>query len=323
MIDWSAKNEIVAILTNKLVIWQLFTEKTIAYLMNETKAVVYDSTGNYLALATKCSSDSVIHIWDTSVQDKRFRLHTEQINEYPELVNDEVSCMVWNAGMKIFWWVYQRFYCKYQEILYKHLFSGTFGGTIFVFDFVDRKIKSIKKAIHDGSLVSVKFSIHYRYLASCDNHHTLRIWYCEGAHLEPKYLMKRSSPIYFDFHPWKVHEMVIAAEKPAEISIFNIATQETVALYKQYAGIYNVRIHEVSFSKLTAELLVCLWYNEEEKNKMLVLSAMDQVVDVLEAHEEAVHNVVWSPDGKVLGKYENPFANYLRNIGSHLGPQRS
>lgn len=105
MIDWSAKNEIVAILTNKLVIWQLFTEKTIAYLMNETKAVVYDSTGNYLALATICQADAVIHIWDTSVQDKRFRLHTEHINESSELKDDEVSCMAWNAGMKIFWWV--------------------------------------------------------------------------------------------------------------------------------------------------------------------------------------------------------------------------
>lgn len=130
----------------------------------------------------------------------------------------------------------------------------------------------------------------------------LRIWYCEGIHLEPKHIIRRTSPIYFDFHPWKVNEMVIAAEKPPEISIFNIATQETVALYKQFAGLCNARIHEISFSKITAELLVCLWYKEQQKNKILVLSAMDQVVDVLEAHEETVHNVVWSPDGKVLGK---------------------
>lgn len=103
MIDWSAKNEIAAILTNKLVIWQLFTEKTIAYLMNEAKAVVYDSTGNYLALASKCPDGAVIQIWDTSVQDKRFRLHTQNINENVTLWGDGISCMAWNSGMKIFW----------------------------------------------------------------------------------------------------------------------------------------------------------------------------------------------------------------------------
>ncbi|XP_063707632.1 protein cortex [Culicoides brevitarsis] len=281
LIDWSAKNEIAAILTNKLVIWQLFTEKTIAYLMNDTKAVVYDSSGDFLALATRCNGDAVIHIWDTSIQDKRFRIHNEQLSAYPELVDDEVSCMAWNASMKIF--------------------CGTDNGSLFVFDFNDNKIKSIQKGIHPGHLVSLKFSHQYRYLASCDDSHMIRIWYCEGIHLQPKYCLKRHAPIYFDFHPWKVHEMVIGVEKPAELFIFNIATQEIVALYKQYAGCYNVRIHEVSFSKVTAELLLCLWYREEEKNKILVLSAMDQVVDVLEAHEDPVHNVVWSPDGKVLG----------------------
>lgn len=103
LIDWSCKNEIAAILTNKLVIWQLFTEKTIAYLMNETKAVVYDSTGNYLALATRCNGETVIHIWDTSIQDKRFKLHGERMNAHPELVHDEVSCMAWNSNLKIYW----------------------------------------------------------------------------------------------------------------------------------------------------------------------------------------------------------------------------
>lgn len=130
----------------------------------------------------------------------------------------------------------------------------------------------------------------------------IRIWYCDGIHLEPKYCFKRDSAIYFDFHPWNTHEMVIAAENPPELFIFNIATLKVVAFYKQYAGNCNVSIHEVSFSKMTAELLVCLWYNQEEKNKILVLSAMDQVVDVLEAHDDSVHNIVWSPDGKVLGK---------------------
>lgn len=153
-----------------------------------------------------------------------------------------------------------------------------------------------------GALVAIKFSPKYRYLASCDGLNTLRIWYCEGVHLEPKYVFVRNSRIFFDFHPWNTHEIAIAIEKPAEITIFNIATQETVAMYKKFAWLSNTRIHEISFCKITAELLVCVWYKNEGKNKVLVLSAMDQVVDVLEAHEEPVHNVVWSPDGKVLGE---------------------
>lgn len=181
--------------------------------------------------------------------------------------------------------------------------SGTLGGSIFVFDYADRKIKSIKKEVHSGSLVSIKFSFQYRYLASCDDDGMIRIWYCDGIHLELKNVIKRNSSIYFDFHPWKTHEIVIGVEKPAEIFIFNIATREVVAVYKQYFGFYNTRIHELSFSKLTAELLVCLWFKDEEKSKILVLSAMDQVVDVLESHDDPVHNVIWSPDGKVLGKF--------------------
>lgn len=59
-------------------------------------------------------------------------------------------------------------------------------------------------------------------------------------------------------------------------------------------------IHKISFNRLTAELAVSVTHLNSNEHEILLLAAMDRVVDVLSGHEKPVYHMIWSPDGKIL-----------------------
>lgn len=61
-------------------------------------------------------------------------------------------------------------------------------------------------------------------------------------------------------------------------------------------------IHKITFNKITAELVVSVEYRDTHECELLVLGAMDRVVDVLSGHEKVVLNMIWSPNGNILGE---------------------
>lgn len=103
MIDWSVKNEIVALLDEKLVTWTLFTDKTIAYMLNSSRAVAFNSTGNKLAIAMRVDRLPVIQLWDTSRTDKRYLSYTQYLKKVVPLWYDEAISLVWDNKDLVFW----------------------------------------------------------------------------------------------------------------------------------------------------------------------------------------------------------------------------
>lgn len=160
----------------------------------------------------------------------------------------------------------------------------------------------IKKTVHSEAVVEIKFSAKYQYLATLDDSYTLCIWYWDGMTLESKFVTTKESEVRFEWHPWKVNELVVAETLPAKLSVIDVSTRKVIASYTKLLNIEKVCITAISFNKLTAELLVSLWYKVTKKSEILVLSSMDRVVDVLEAHDRMVFYLIWSPNGKILGK---------------------
>lgn len=103
MIDWSERNEIVAVLNTKMVMWTLFAEKTTAYMLIGVRAIAFDATGNNLALAVTLNLTPVVQVWDTSQFEKRFLVYTEELHCTPQLEKSMVTALCWDNKSNIFW----------------------------------------------------------------------------------------------------------------------------------------------------------------------------------------------------------------------------
>lgn len=78
-------------------------------------------------------------------------------------------------------------------------------------------------------------------------------------------------------------------------------------------------IHKITFNKLTAELAMSVEYKNPRKYEILILGAMDRVVDILTGHEANVQHMIWSPNGQILGKKfvaASIFENFLEFFNS-------
>lgn len=283
MIDWSAKNEIVALLDEKLVTWMLFTDKTIAYMLNTTKAVAFDKTGNQLAIGMRYKDQAVIQLWNTSRLDKRYLVHTHYLKRNATLWYDEVISLTWDS---------------------KHLlFCGTNQGKIFIFDTIKRIVTHVIPDEHaPRPIIEVRFNSKYQYFASCDGSYLI-LWYWDGINLTAHSCTKKRNKITFDFHPWNPNKIVVAECEPPRLAIMDIPSRTATAAHRHIRGSNaNVSINSVSFNRTTGELVVSIWNKATKVSELLVLGGIDWVVDILRGHEKKVAFMLWSPNGKILGK---------------------
>lgn len=263
----------------------LFTDKTIAYLLSSARAVAFDKTGNQLAIAMRVNDQAVIQLWDTSRIEKRYLSHTEYLKKCAQLWFDEAVSLVWDKKSLVF--------------------CGTSHGKIFIFDTVQRQILKVFAEEHSlRSVLEVQFNSKFQYFASCDGAY-LVIWYWDGITLQPHSRSDRKNRLSFAFHPWNPNKMAIAECEPPKISIMDIPSRLATCTYRENHKIRGKQnsIQAITFNKVTGELVVSIWNRSQEKSEVLVLGALDRVVDVLAGHERKVNFMIWSPNGKILGRY--------------------
>ncbi|XP_050079705.1 protein cortex-like [Anopheles maculipalpis] len=104
---------------------------------------------------------------------------------------------------------------------------------------------------------------------------------------------------FFDWHPWREDEIVIADSEPIMIALYHVPSRQVVSYYRRQDS--DCIVTTLSFNKISGELVVCYSFTDANKPpEILVLASMDRVVDVMHNHDDVIVHLLWSPDGKQL-----------------------
>ncbi|XP_052890378.1 LOW QUALITY PROTEIN: protein cortex-like [Anopheles moucheti] len=161
-------------------------------------------------------------------------------------------------------------------------------------------------------------------MATADDLGKLYIWYWNGGHLTPITCWASSMCAFIDWHLWREDEIVIGEEavghthtyppidnsktgclilladsEPIMIALYHVPSREVVSYYRRQDS--DCIVTMLSFNKISGELVVCYSFTDTNKQpEILVLASMDRVVDVMRNHDDAIVQLLWSPDGKQL-----------------------
>uniref|UniRef100_A0A182RHR2 WD repeat-containing protein 55 homolog n=1 Tax=Anopheles funestus TaxID=62324 RepID=A0A182RHR2_ANOFN len=137
-------------------------------------------------------------------------------------------------------------------------------------------------------------------MATADDLGQLYIWYWNAGHLTPITCWASTMCAFFDWHPWREDEIVIADSEPIMIALYHVPSREVVSYYRRQDC--DCIVTTLSFNKISGELVVCYSFTDMNKQpEILVLASMDRVVDVMRNHDDVIVHLLWSPDGKQLG----------------------
>ncbi|XP_055627026.1 protein cortex isoform X2 [Toxorhynchites rutilus septentrionalis] len=279
IIDWSAKGQIAAIFSKKLVIWTPNTEVTIAYCALHTTAVAFNPTGEMLAMATFSLSRPVLRLLSCFQPNTKANISKMRIFSY---LDSDISCLAWD--------------CTGQ-----YLACGLGNGQIVIVRLADFKHmnQDNENHMHRSRLVVLKFSHASKYLASSDETGHLYIWSWTNCQLSALTVWISSEDVaLFDWHPWREEEIIIADTEPVTIALFHVPSRKVLSFHRRRN--VDCVITALAFNKVSGELVVSYSYPGGKTPDMLVLASMDRVVDVMENHADVVAHLFWSPDGKQL-----------------------
>ncbi|XP_055591279.1 protein cortex [Uranotaenia lowii] len=280
IIDWSAEGQIAAIFSKKLVIWTPNTEVTVAYCALNTTAVAFNPTGDTLALATysRTMGPGIRMLRNFN---PNFKGEASKVAVFDSLATD-ISCLAWDTSGRF-------------------IVCGLGNGFLIVVRAADlaKVNRTGEYSSHITRVMSVKFSFASKYLASSDEYGHLIIWSWDAGRLEPMTSWTSDKGlVLFDWHPWRVDEIVVADTEPVAIAQYHVPTDAVLSCYRRQN--VDCIVTAVSFNKISGELVVSYSYPSGKAPDIVVLASMDRVVDVMKNHDDVVAHLFWSPDGKQL-----------------------
>ncbi|XP_065087735.1 protein cortex isoform X2 [Ochlerotatus camptorhynchus] len=282
IIDWSAKGQIAALFSKKLVIWTPNTEVTIAYCALYTTAIAFNPAGNMLAMATFTLSRPVLRLLTCFLPNIKVNVSKMKTFSY---LDTDITCMAWHSRGQ-------------------YLACGLGTGQIMIIrvsDFVHMHPTSVEST-HSIRVVMLKFSKTSKYLASSDESGRLYIWsWNSNCKLSPLTVwISLDGVALFDWHPWREEEIIIADTEPVTIALFHVPSRKVLSFHRRRD--VDCVITALAFNKISGELVVSYSYppQSDKPPDMLVLASMDRIVDVMENHDDYVAHLFWSPDGKQL-----------------------
>lgn len=282
IIDWSAKGQIAAIFSKKLVIWTPNTEVTCAYCALYTTGIAFNPAGDALAMATFTMSRPVLRL--LNCLRPNVKANVSQMKIFPHLDTD-ISCLAWHSSGR-------------------YIACGLGNGQIMIVRARDFEVMpGVSGPVHYYRIVMVKFSATSKYLASTDESGRLYIWSWNGnGELRPLTAWVSSEGVasVFDWHPWREEEIIIADTEPVTIAVYHVASKQVLSFHRRRN--VDCLITALAFNKISGELVVSYAYPPQtgKSPDMLVLASMDRVVDAMENHDDHVAHLFWSPDGKQL-----------------------
>ncbi|XP_054731686.1 protein cortex isoform X2 [Anastrepha obliqua] len=304
MVDWSINEQIVASFGQDVIIWKRSDDVTMLFNVKSIKSLAYSPDGKILAIGCKT-------------------------NEYPELWKAGYSTKFVVVNGKVFSADHSDLHSIVWNPTGTQVICGTGSGCLYILSVPDLKVLR-KVHRHKMPIVRIKISPHMRYLASGDTGGNIVIYNWSSCDVYLVVCSKRKLHTDFDWHPWNGEDLVIAEMVPASIVMLHVPSKEIVAYYQRKDR--RIIINYITFSKITAELLVSVSMADDDgcwEFKILVMSSLNRVVDLLYIHESGARFVVWSPDGTRLATSGNDetltiwnFCPEIRTDSSTLGITR-
>ncbi|XP_075160539.1 cdc20/fizzy protein cortex isoform X1 [Haematobia irritans] len=274
LVDWSSEGQIALSFGHDIIIWQSKVDITMAFNIKCPRSLAYSPSGSFLAIGCKSVGYPTLELWDVSCTDD--------------------FCV---ANGKIFQMLYGDILCIEWTLSEKQIVCGTQHGTMYVLSIPElNTLKKIRK--HQLPITIMRFSPTMRYLATGDSEGNIVIydWSVCKAYFYVK--SRRKLSVVFDWHPWTGVDLAISEDVPASIVILHVPSKKIVAYYQQNGNEFS--INSISFSKITGELLVSTSIRDGgicSDYKVLVMSSLDRIVDILRIPDGGARFLTWSPDG--------------------------
>ncbi|XP_035899001.1 protein cortex-like isoform X2 [Anopheles stephensi] len=279
IIDWSVAGQIAAIFSKKLVIWTPNTDVIIGLRAQYTTSIAFNPAGDQLAMAIFMMNRPWLDILDVGSNPIGHHGALKMLDplEHP------VSCLTWDGSGQ-------------------YVVCGFGNGQISIVRVHPRCSKNVcdnKYFAHKASIIAIKFSCGSKYMATADELGQVYIWYWNGGHLTPITRWASAMCAFFDWHPWREDEIVIADSEPIMIALYHVPSRQVVSYYRRQDS--DCIVTTLAFNKISGELVVCYSFTDVNKPpEILVLASMDRVVDVMRNHDDVIVHLLWSPDGKQL-----------------------
>ncbi|XP_040169304.1 protein cortex isoform X1 [Anopheles arabiensis] len=280
IIDWSAAGQIAAIFSKKLVIWTPNTDEIIGLGAQYATSIAFEPAGTRLAMGIFMMNRPWLNIFDDPARPQSERHGSLKMLDP---LDHPISCLTWDgSGL--------------------YVLCGFGNGQISIVRI--RPAANInqcesKYCVHKGSIIAIKFSCGCRYMATADDLGQLYLWHWSAGNLTPITNWDSSMCAFFDWHPWREDEIVIADSEPILIALYHVPSRQVLSYYQRRES--DCILTTLSFNKLSGELVVCYSFTDLSKPpEILVLASMDRVVDVMRNHDDCIVHLLWSPDGKQL-----------------------
>uniref|UniRef100_A0A182Q7U8 WD repeat-containing protein 55 homolog n=1 Tax=Anopheles farauti TaxID=69004 RepID=A0A182Q7U8_9DIPT len=281
IIDWSSAGQIAAIFNKKLVIWTPTSDVMVGMRARDTTSIAFNPSGDRLAIAIFMMNRPWLDIMEVSESP----LVRHGALKMLDPLDQPISYLTWDGSGQ-------------------YVVCGFGNGQISIvhvrpiFSKVPERVDS-KYYAHQSTIIAIKFSCGSRYMATADDLGQLYIWYWNGGHLAPITRWNSSMCAFFDWHPWREDEIVIADSEPITIALYHVQSCRVVSYYAREER--DCIATTLSFNKISGELVVCFSFTDASKPpEILVLASMDRVVDVMSNHEDIITYLLWSPDGQQL-----------------------
>ncbi|XP_011193098.2 protein cortex isoform X1 [Zeugodacus cucurbitae] len=282
MVDWSVNGQIVASFGQDLIIWKRTDDVTMLFNVKSIKSLAFSPDGKILAIGCKIDEYPVLELWEVVNSTKSLVVNGKVFSR--DHLN--LHSMIWNqSGSQII--------------------CGTGFGCLYVLSVPDLKVlRKVRR--HKMPINRIKLSPNMRYIASGDTSGDIVVYNWSSCDVYLVVCSKRKLHTDFDWHPWNGDDLVIAETVPASIVVLHVPSKEIVAYYQRMDR--SIIINHITFSKITAELLVSVSMAGDDgcwDFKILIMSSLNRVVDLLCIPESGVRFVVWSPDGTRLATSGN------------------
>uniref|UniRef100_A0A182MXM3 Uncharacterized protein n=1 Tax=Anopheles dirus TaxID=7168 RepID=A0A182MXM3_9DIPT len=281
IIDWSSAGQIAAIFNKKLVIWTPNTDEMIGLRARDTTSIAFNPAGDRLAMAIFMMNRPWLDILDVG----HSPLGRHGSLKLLDPLDHPISCLTWDGSGQ-------------------YVVCGFGNGQISIVHVrpicssVPERVAS-KYCVHQSTIIAIKFSCASKYMATADDIGHLYIWHWSDGHLAPITRWASTMCAFFDWHPWREDEIVIADSEPITIALYHVQSHRVVSYYARRER--DCIATTLSFNKISGELVVCYSFTDASKPpEILVLASMDRVVDVMSNHEDVIAHLLWSPDGQQL-----------------------
>ncbi|KNC24701.1 Protein cortex [Lucilia cuprina] len=297
LVDWSIRGQIAVSFGHDVIIWQSKEDITMAFDIKCPRSLAYSPSGELLAIGCKSceypGKSFLLELWDVSCP-QDFCVICGKVFSLKHIA---VQCIEWTSTGK-------------------QIVCGTHYGSIYVLSVPDMNtVKKIRK--HHLPITIIRFSPTMRYLASGDSEGNIVIYNWNMCSVYLYVRSRRKLNVVFDWHPWTGVDLAISEDVPASIVLLHVPTKKIVAYYQQNGS--KIAINYISFSKLTGELLVST--SSQDGNacndyKVLVMSSLDRIVDILKIPDGGARFLMWSPDGTKVATTGNDETLTLWNFYS-------